>query len=315
MMSVTEMSNSPYMIRNYQPEDFDKFLLLTIEAEKIRPTGRGVSPQVIAEHLGRPNYSPEQDLFLIETDGNSVGYVDVAPELVIGRVILDCWVNPEHRRRGLVTELLGYAMYRAKELGVKVAHVNIGEDDVAAKSVLSKLGFDCVRQFFELRLNMEKVRWQGIDPGSLDYRHLRRDEVDKLTQIQNRSFAGSWGYNPNTVEEIVYRTNLSGSSPEDVVLTCEGEKVVGYCWTMINDGGAAADERKGRICMMGTDPDYRGRGEGKKVLLAGLTYLQNRGVRVTELTVDGENKIARALYRSIGFEALTTSLWYEKVIG
>ncbi|MBA7679601.1 Mycothiol acetyltransferase [subsurface metagenome] len=67
--------------------------------------------------------------------------------------------------------------------------------------------------------------------------------------------------------------------------------------------------------MLGVDPDYRGRGTGKKVLLAGLAYLKSKGRRVIELTVDSENRAACALYRSAGFKLRTSSLWYEKVLG
>ena len=314
-MPAINMSDSTYTIRNYQPTDFNKFVLLNIEAEKLEPTGRCVSPQVIAEHLCRPNYSPEQDLFIVEITENIVGYLDVAPELTLGRVILDCWVHPAHRERGLATKLLSDAVHRAKELGAKVAHVNITEDNVVAKSALSKRGFECVRRFLELRLDMAKVRWQGIDQAALGCHHLQHGEEDKLAQIQNRSFAGTWGYNPNTVEEITYRTNLSNCSPEDVVLTCDGDKVTGYCWTGITyEGEAAVGERKGRIFMLGVDPDYRGRGVGKRVLLAGLAHLKSNGLRVAELTVDSENKVACALYWSIGFRVQTSSLWYEVVL-
>ncbi len=307
------MSNFPYTIRNYQPADFDNYIRLNIEAEKLEPTGRGISPQVLSENLGRPNYSPERGLFISQIAGNMVGYIDVAPELGIGRVILNCWVQPEHRRQGLATKLLGYATHRAKELGAKVAHVNIPQDNIVAKSVLSKLGFRLVRCFLELRLDTTKVRWQDIDQTALQCRYLQRGEEDRLTQIQNRSFAGTWGYNPNTVEEIIYRTNLSNCSPEDIVLAYDGDKPIGYCWTRITYG-AATDERKGQVFMLGVDPDYRGKGVGKGVLLAGLSYLKSKGLRVAELTVDSRNKAACVLYRSVGFEVRTSSLWYEKVI-
>jgi len=314
-MPTTNTSNSPYTVRNYQPADFNNYVLLNMEAEKLEPTGRCVSPQVIAEHLGRPNYSPEQDLFVVEIAGNIVGYMDVSPELTIGRVVLDCWVHPEHRRRGLTTKLLSYAIHRAKELGAKVAHVKIMENNVAAKSMLSKLGFECVRRFLELRLDIPKVCWQDVCQAALEYCHLQCGEEDKLTQIQNRSFAGTWGYNLGTVETIAYRINLSNCSPEDVVLAYEGDKIIGYCWTETNyDGEVANGERKGRIFMLGTDPDFRGRGVGKRVLLAGLAHLKNKGVRVAELTVDNENKAACALYWSVGFEVQTSNFWYEKVI-
>jgi len=308
------MSNSIYNIRNYQPSDFKKFIQLMAKAEKLEPTGRLTSPQAITENLGRPNYSPEQDLFVIEIDGNIVGYMNMAPERAIERVILDCWIYPEHRRKGLATKLLNYATHRAKELGVKVAHANISQDNKTASRVLSKLGFKYVRRFLELRLDINKFGWKDIDLSALDCRHLQPGEEVKLTNIQNRAFADHWGYNPNTVEETTYWTNLNSFSPEDVVLTCDGDKFIGYCTTGITNKREASGKRKGDIYMMGTDPDYQGKGVGKRVLLAGLAHLKNKGVRVIELTVDSENKVAHTLYQSVGFEVQTSSLWYEKVI-
>ncbi len=308
------MSNSPYTIRNYQPADFDKYVLLNVEAEKLEPSGRCVSAQVIAEYLGRPNYSPEQNLFIVEIAGDIVGYMDVRLELTIGRVVLACWVYPEHRRKGLATKLFNCAIHCAKEVGAKVAHINITEDNVVAQSVVSRLGFEYVRRFLELRLDIAKVHCQALEQAALECRHLRRGEEDKLTQIQNRSFAGTWGYNPNTVETITYRINQSNCSPEDVVLTYDGDKVIGYCWTEVIYEGEAISERRGRIFMLGADPDYRGKGVGKEVLLAGLAHLKSKGLQVAELTVDSENKAACALYQSVGFEVWKSSLWYERLI-
>ena len=171
-----------------------------------------------------------------------------------------------------------------------------------------------MRRFLELRLDIAGVRWQDIDRAGFRYCHLQRGEEDKLTQIQNRSFAGTWGYNPNTVEEIIYRTNSSTCSPEDIILTYEGDKVIGYCWTEITGEGGTATGRKGRIFMLGVDQDYRGRRVGKRALLAGLAHLKNKGLQVAELTVDSKNKVACALYQSIGFKVRASTLWYEKVI-
>ena len=313
-MPANGISNLPYIIRNYQPKDFGKYVLLNIEAEKLEPTGCYISTRVIAERLGRPNYAPEQDLFVVEIDEDIVGRMNVKPELGIGRVILDCWVQPEHRRRGLATRLLNYATNRAREMGAKVAHVNIREDNIVAQRVLPGLDFSLVRRFLKLRLDIADVRCSNINQPPLKCRYLRRGEEDKLTQIQNRAFVSTWGFNPNTAEEITYRTNLSTYSPEDIVLICERDKVIGYCWTGIICEGEAASERKGPIFMLGVDPDYRGKGIGKRVLLAGLARLKSKGLQVAELTVDSENKVACALYKSIGFKVQTSNFWYEKVI-
>ena len=66
--------------------------------------------------------------------------------------------------------------------------------------------------------------------------------------------------------------------------------------------------------MLGVYPDYRGKGIGRRLLLAGLAYLRSKGVKVAVLTVDSENRPACALYHSIGFEVKTSSLWYEKSV-
>jgi len=308
------MSNSPYSIRNYQPADFNKYILLYAGAEKLEPSGRCVSPQFVAEQLERSNYSPEQDLFIAETDEDIVGYMNVTPELTIGRVVLDCWVHPEHRRRGLATKLLGYATNRARELGAKMAHVNIAEDNVVAGRVLSRLGFSLVRRFLELRLDIADVGGLDIDPAATGCRYLQLGEENKLTQLQNRAFACTWGYNPNAVEEIAFRTSLSNCSLDDIILFYEGDKAIGYCWTGISCEEGVPSARMGRILMLGVAPDYRGKGIGKKLVLAGLARLKSKGLQVAELTVDSKNKAACALYKPLGFEVKIRTFWYEKTI-
>jgi len=307
------MNKSIYTIRNYRPADFDRYLRLISEAQRPEPEGVFDSPEALNESLHRPNYSPERDLFIVETTDGIVGYVDIAPERQIGRVVLGCYIRPDHRRRGLARKLLGHATHRARELGVELAHVNIDQGNVSARSVLSRLDFNFVRRFLQLKLEMAGIDGLEVDQATLSCRHFQRGEEDKLTQIQNCSFTGTWGFNPNTVEEVSYYANLSRCSPEDVVFACDGDKVIGYCWTR-TIYKAGVNEGKGQIFMLGVDPDYRGRGVGKAVLFAGLLYLKGKGFQVAELTVDSENPAAYTLYRSVGFEVLDSTLWYEKKI-
>jgi len=309
------MTHSAYTIRNYRPTDFEGYLQLHIEAEKLEPTRRYPPPQTLRERLDRPNYSPEQDLFIVRTGENIVGYMDVSAELDIGRVILNCLIHPEHRRRGLASKLLEHATHRAEEVGAKVVQVNVLENNPAAKSTLPKLGFSFVRRFLRMSLDMTGINEPEMSKAALLCRPLQHGEEDRLTEIQNRSFAGGWGYNPNTVEQITRRINLHHGCPEDVVLACDGDKITGYCWTrVIDDAGPAGSERKGQIFMLGVDPDCHGRGIGKVALLAGLSYLKDKGLKLAELEVDSKNKVAYALYQSIGFKVQTSSLWYEKAV-
>ena len=308
------MSNTAITIRNYRPGDFDEYVRLHIRAGKLESAAYCVSPQGIAEQLDRPNHSPEQDLFIAELDEHIIGYMDITPELSIGRVVLDCWVQPEHRRKGMATKLLSQVMRRARELGVKVAHVNIMEGNPVAQRALPRLGFSLVRRFLELQLDMTNFKCPDNNRVASDWRYLQHGEEDKLAQIQNRAFAGSWGFNPNTEENIRYQTSLSSSSPEDIIIICEDSRITGYCWTGIVYETGATGEKKGRIFMLGVDPDYRGQNIGKRILLAGLSHLKSKNLRIIELTMDSENKAAYALYRSFGFRVKKSGLWYERAI-
>ena len=145
-----DMTDFPYTIRNYQPSDFDSYVLLCREAENLKLSGHPVSPQIVTQWLNWPEYSPEKDLFIVEINGDIIGCLDLRPELDIGRVILDCYLRSEHRRKGLAANLLEYALKRTGELGAKVIHVNVIEDNDVAKTVLSRLGFNCIKLFHEL---------------------------------------------------------------------------------------------------------------------------------------------------------------------
>jgi mycothiol synthase len=312
-MPAKTTSNSLYNTRNYQSADFDKYVPFLAEAEKLDPTGRCVSRGAIAEQLKRPGYSPEQDLFILWSK-DIVGYIDVKPELSIGRVVLDCWVHPEHRRRGLATKLLGDASNRARLLGARAAHVNIRDDNVVATEVVRRLGFRLIRRFLELGLDITDVGGLDMAQSVLGSRCIQPGEEDELTQLQNRAYAGSWGYNPNTVEEIAFHISSSTCSRQDIILTYDGYRAVGYCWTAIICEKGIPSAKKGRIHMVGVDPNYRGKGIGRELMMAGLARLRNRGLDVAELTVDSQNKVACALYESIGFKVWSASFWHEKVI-
>ena len=49
---------------------------------------------VFAHLLSKPDYRVDENLFLAEADGVIVGFVNVLPELGIGRAVLDYAVSP-----------------------------------------------------------------------------------------------------------------------------------------------------------------------------------------------------------------------------
>jgi ribosomal protein S18 acetylase RimI-like enzyme len=166
-----------------------------------------------------------------------------------------------------------------------------------------------------MKLDFNNIQLPAAGQGHTTSRRLKQGEEKLLTEIQNRSFADTWGFNPNTEEEIACRLNMHGRSPDDVTLTYLNDKLVGYCWIIINaEANAKRAQNKGLIHMLGVDPDYRRQEIGKAILLNGLEDLKNKGVDIVELTVDSENPAACSLYESVGFEVYAKTEWYEKTV-
>jgi mycothiol synthase len=241
-------------------------------------------------------------------------YVEVRPELDIGRAVLWYLVHHECLDEGLVGRLLDRACDRAAVIGAPAAHVNVPEDDDWMRSALASLGFAPIRRFLELRLKMRPGQRSGaLQDRGYAYRCLQRGEEAELVELQNRCFSGTWGYNPITTEEVAYRLNLRDCSHDGVFMLIERDKAVAYCWTTLE---VEPSERLGvgRIYMIGVDPARRGQRLGTRALRTGLSYLAERGVRSVELTVDAENLEARRLYESAGFKPCSAGLWYERRI-
>ena len=307
------MSEKLWKIRNYQSNDFEGYAQLNIETAKLDPDRQPISNQLLAETLGHPSFHPHNDLFLAEEHQNLIGFVSVFLEPGIGRVLLDGLVHPEYRRKGVATDLFGHAIAHAREAGLKVVQISVPETNSAAKKLLTGLGLKFFRNFFGYRLDITASQIPAISTEKYIFRRLRPGEEGDLTDIQNRSFADTWGFNPNTTAEIAYRVNSSSCKPENVVMVYLEDRPVAYCWTRFQNAGDPVDGKKrGEIHMLGVDPDFRKQSLGSKVLAAGLAYLKNEGVGMVELMADGEMPAALALYDSAGFERYMRVEWYEK---
>jgi mycothiol synthase len=310
------MSGGSTTIRTYSPDDFNKYLRLQIESEQQNPSGRFISAQGLGDNLGRPNFAPQNDLFVAESNGKLIGCLSVTLEPGIQRALIDVLVHPRHRRKGIATELFSAGLQRINESGIKSAQVSISETNAAARGFLNHVGFTFIRYFFEMRLDLNRTRLPAAGQGDTVSHRLKPGEENLLTEIQNRCFADTWGFKPNTDEEIAYRLNMHGRSPDDVILTYLDDLPVGYCWIIIDaEANSKRKKNKGLIHMLGVDPDYRHHEIGKAMLLSGLQDLRARGVDIVELTVDSENPAACALYESVWFQIYAKTEWYEKAAG
>ena len=178
--------------------------------------------------------------------------------------------------------------------------------------LLERRGFRHVRTYWGMGWEIQQLPPFETPEGSHFRSFGMEGDAEALTHIQNAAFGGSWGFAPNTPEEIAYRAEMSVTSHDGILFLCQGETVCGYCWTYVM-GDAA--KRVGIIFMIGIHPDFRRRRLGKPLLAAGLNFLASLGVDHVELEVDGANTPATRLYFSMGFTKVSESYWFESALG
>ncbi len=271
---------------------------------------QGGSP-VVKNNLGRSNYSLEKDLFLAEWNRRIVGIADVTMELRIDRVIIEWFVHPAVQRKRVGKELVRYGCARGRQQGAKVAHVCIPEEDKFTRNFAVELGFSQARCFLGMELVLTGPHERS--PVSFAVEHFRAGDAALLATVQNRIFTGSWGFCPNSPEDIRYFFRLTQSKWQDILMIREKEKIIGYSWLhpVIREG-KAIDKRKWRLHMFGIDPEFQTKGWGKKLFQACIGHLRKKEGTSLELTVDSENTPAVHLYKSAGFRIRSREFWYER---
>ena len=158
------------------------------------------------------------------------------------------------------------------------------------------------------------LMWQlreGTGPGRFDHSETRtcpmRGEAFGVTNLHNACFIGSWGFSPNTVEEIAGRTAVdaerNGFPPVVVLEDVEEGLLSGYNWITM-------DERDGRVEMVGVHPSMRGRRLGWAIFNAGIERLIEHGATTLSLDVDSENPPARRIYESAGYRTYSEVDYY-----
>ena len=263
---------------------------------------RELGRRVFQDRLGYPGLSPQDNCLLLEEGGGIQGYMLVSPEPPIGRAVLEL----ESVGQTGELELVRWGVRRAKALGAEVVHLCVAEGSPKAEALTSE-GFTLVRRYWTMVCQRRDLPEPAM-PDGFSVRQFQRGDVEALTEVQNAAFEGSWGFSPNTLEQIRYRTGMADTSHEGILLLEHGDKTAGYCWTNLIpvDG-----DIRGVIGMIGLSPDYRGRGISSAILLRGMKYLRGLGAADIRLQVDENNTPAIRLYTWAGFEKTEKLHWFE----
>lgn len=123
-------------------------------------------------------------------------------------------------------------------------------------------------------------------PGEVQVRPLRGTDIEKVSQIERRSFPTPW----NTQAYVTEIANPSAC----YLVALFGERVVGY-------GGMWVIMDEAHITTLAVDPDFRGQRIGERLLCALLAAAQAKGATRATLEVREGNDVAKQLYLKYGF--------------
>ena len=296
-----------FIVQNFTWNKFQEIVNLVSSTNGSPHQDLARNPDSFRSWLEQPDMSVEKNLLFVSTESQPIGYVIVSFEPPLGRAIISGSVHQDYRRQGIGRQLLLQAKCLSQESGMSHAQIAASPNQPGTLRFLDKTGFSRVR--IEWHMRRERTTSPPLDlPPEYSLRSMKTGEEPILTTLQNVAFESNWGFSPNTIEQVAYRVALPGSSPKNVLLLFHDKDPIGYCWTMTN---STAHGEAGVIMMTGILPDYRGKGLGRVVVIAGIHHLTDKGMSMVDLTVDSENTPARELYLSLGFHQQTETHWYE----
>ena len=223
-----------FTIRHYVPEkDLPSLSRTLTEIESVDRDGEDTSEEYLRASLAWPNYHPDQAVWVAESDGNLVGY-GVALEQPSQRCTIYVVVHPEHRRKGLGSQLLALTLNRASELGSKNILVYANERNRGSNLFLTHHGFQQVGSSGSLRLRTEPENLTAKFPEGFTLK--RYSEVNDpliLLKALNECYLGMWGHGHNdnpSEEERKSPRFLHYYDAEDILLLFDDKNsIFGIC--------------------------------------------------------------------------------------
>ena len=199
------------------------------------------------------------------------------------------------------------ALKLATEKNVGYVLATFPFNESAAISQFEKLDFkefdDCYRMVCQLDKTFE--------PSSgLQFVQVKKEEMRKFITLAEKFLEGSpdvtlteaLKHFPELPDEFLTVYN----SLEEFYFVTKDQQIVGILNIKTSEG---------RISNIGVDPQQRGKGYGRQIMLFGLEQLKKNGCRQAFLRVHVENKPAIHLYESLGFtkaERYRRIIWREQ---
>lgn len=223
-------------IQNYSTVDLSRLLAL-------RAAIAGAAPKHVAEtstelqaQLEFPGRDPRRDVYLARDNADVVGFGWIHPEASIGVAVAELGVLPRYRRRGIACALLENLTEAANKRSLDELRLRVDSSEQALAEFLARNGFRPIRAY--VIMSASHPQMLGIpqtDSPAVNIRPFAApDDVAALTAIQNAAFSGSFGFCPNTAQEVsTYLAMRGGHQGLFFASGSDRDEIAGYVWSSI----------------------------------------------------------------------------------
>jgi mycothiol synthase len=299
------LNHPTVQIRTFTWEDLAALAGLLVRVNGDPSQGATVAQVSLRRRLTSPGSHPEEDLFLAWSGEHLIGHAEMVREQLISRAVMTGSILPERRNQGVGRLLVDTVAAHAGRLRLGVLHTDVPDAAKDIQTLMTEAGFTHVRTHRHLqRVSTEPTG--ATTPQGYTSRLMEPGDVKAVTELQNTAFTGSWGYSPNTPQEIRYRIYELYDKPDGIWVLTRGKALVAYCWTHEEGPG-----QPGIVGMVGVAPSDQGQGLGRSITGVAIDHLLASGTRQVDITVDDQNAPALRLYRRLGFQDAWFSYWYE----
>jgi len=306
-----------FPIRHYNPgEDLASLARMLTEIELNDRDGEDTSKEALRAALEWPNYRPDQDVWVAESDGKLVGY-GVVLEQPSRQSTLYVVVHPAQRRKRLGSQLFELVLARARAIGSKTILIYANEHNSASNMFLKARGLVPVGSSGTMQAPASlAIPAFDIPAGFSLKRYSEVNDTRILLSALNDCYLGMWGHQHDDApgaEEIQSPRFLKYYNADDILLLFDSKPAVSGICSLKSEGRRDQNHQLSDLLdAPGILKEYRELGYQYTMLLAGLEQLRQRGSRPIVLEFWGDHENVLNIYRTLGFEMVNRYIAYRR---
>lgn len=278
-----------------------------VEAADIAIIGRPDSTrEEVRAQLASPEAARDEHRLVLDEGQRPVGLLMLECDSTARRIFADCYCVP-----GFEGSVLGSLIEMGIDSGRRLSagepgwqiEAGILAEDLRSAAELRKQGFEAVRRFWRMSINLSDQPTSEPEPPAGVHRSIaaRDSERRLLHSIHESSFVEHFGSVAHVYEQwLPWFSDRRDAAPDLWWLAwLDGEPVA-----EITQDHSRADRNGAYIRTLGVVPSARGRGIGRWLLECAFADAARRGRERAWLSVDSDNTTgATRLYEGVGMTA------------